>query len=47
MSITLREPVLRKIVMLQEKEHRAATSEMVTALVEESLDAREKKAERK
>lgn len=47
MSITLRELVLKKVLTWQEKDRRAATSEMVTALVEEALEARDKKAGRK
>ncbi len=47
MSITLREPVMKKVTEWQQKDRRAATAEMVSVLVEEALDARDKKAGRK
>lgn len=47
MSITLREPVMKKVKTWQEKDRRAATAEMVSALVEEALEAREKKEAKK
>jgi hypothetical protein len=47
MSITLREPIMKKVKTWQEKDRRAATAEMVSVLVEEALDAREKKEAKK
>ena len=47
MSITLREPIMKKVKTWQEKDRRAATAEMVSVLVEEALESREKKEAKK
>lgn len=45
--ITVRDPVHDRIKAEQAKEKRNATAEMATVLIEEALDARDKKAGRK
>ena len=45
--ITVRDPVYDRIKAEQGKDKRSAIAEMTTVLVEEALDARDKKAGRK
>ncbi len=45
--VTLREPIQVRVEAEQEKDARPFLAEMVAVLVEEALDARDKKAARK